>query len=151
MKKKDWEKKGSFGGAEESLFQSQKTSSQRLFSLIEMLVVIAILAILISLLSPSLKSALYSSSHLLCKTHQREISLALLLYCDDNSDYYPTRDVTGKNPYTYMTWDLDLRDLMDPYPNIMDKSTSGPTDEGRGPLDPGDQDPTSYRYRGFSP
>ena len=62
------------------------------FTLLELRVVIAIIAILISVLLPSLSAARANGQALLCGTHMRELSAALYLYTTDNGVYPPCLD-----------------------------------------------------------
>lgn len=57
------------------------------FTIIELLIVISILSILASLLSPALKSALEGANNLTCKTNLKEITFASFSFADDNDDY----------------------------------------------------------------
>lgn|GEM_PF-223020 len=57
------------------------------FTLIELLVVVAIIAILASLLLPSLAKAKEAGRSTVCKSNMRQVTLGLLLYADDSSDY----------------------------------------------------------------
>jgi prepilin-type N-terminal cleavage/methylation domain-containing protein len=57
---------------------------ERGFTLIEILVVIAIIAILASLLLPALSRAKMSAQATACGNNVRQLSLAWLLYADDN-------------------------------------------------------------------
>jgi prepilin-type N-terminal cleavage/methylation domain-containing protein/prepilin-type processing-associated H-X9-DG protein len=59
------------------------------FTLIELLVVIAIIAILAALLLPSLKSARNRARGVECMSNLRQISQALILYAQDNEDFFP--------------------------------------------------------------
>lgn len=63
---------------------------QRLaFTLTELLIVVAILAILMSLLSPSLKRAIESARAVQCGQQLKSIGIAFAVYAEDNEDFYP--------------------------------------------------------------
>lgn len=64
-------------------------SLKRGFTLVELLVVIGIIALLISILMPSLSRARQSAITLQCLSNVRTIGQALLMYSNDNKGFYP--------------------------------------------------------------
>ena len=72
------------------------------FTLVELLVVMSILAILMSLFVPALRSTMYKAKNLKCLTDKKSLAQATVMYCDDNDGYYPRRDkgalISGRYP-----------------------------------------------------
>jgi len=66
------------------------TKPTRAFTLIELLVVIAIIAILASLLLPTLAGAKERAKRVNCKSSQRQFTLGLHMYGDDNQQWLPS-------------------------------------------------------------
>jgi prepilin-type N-terminal cleavage/methylation domain-containing protein len=74
------------------------------FSLIELLTVIAILALLLAILSPALQQARRHARRAACAANLRQVGVAIHLYAQDFGDSIPFgpsgRPVTGSNFYT---------------------------------------------------
>jgi len=85
------------------------SSKQKRFTLIEVLVVVAIIGILASLLLPSLKSARGAARQASCMNNQKQIGVALQLYYDDSNGELPY----AKNPTIgAYGWEDQLREYM---------------------------------------
>jgi len=81
------------------------------FSLIELLIVIAIIALLVSIISPTIKRARWLTVTTVCAAHLKDFSLAVTAYANDADSYLPRHDVasTGRN-----MWDVsyDFYDVL---------------------------------------
>jgi len=64
-------------------------SAKRGFTLVELLVVIGIIALLISILLPSLNRARETANRVKCASNLKQIGQAILLYTNENNGAYP--------------------------------------------------------------
>jgi prepilin-type N-terminal cleavage/methylation domain-containing protein/prepilin-type processing-associated H-X9-DG protein len=69
--------------------KNQKTATSRAFSLIELLVVVAIIGILAALLLPALARAKSNAYKTQCRNNLQQMSLAIQLYAEDNNGRLP--------------------------------------------------------------
>ena len=70
-----------------------KIKKKSSFTLIELLIVMAIIAILVALLLPTLQRAKFKAKLVSCASSQRQTYLALALYAKDNSNRLPTTNL----------------------------------------------------------
>jgi len=88
--------------------------SSKGFTLVELLVVIGIIALLISILLPSLNRARETANRVKCASNLRQVGQGLLLYANDNKGAYPrgvynsaSTALTSFSGTTSSTTDLD--------------------------------------------
>ena len=77
---------------------------KRKFSLVELLVVVAIIGILARLLIPGLKKARDSARRASCMSNQKQIGITFAMYQDDGNGYFPVYGSRKDN----VSWDDQL-------------------------------------------
>lgn len=82
----------------------------KLFTLIELLMVIAIIAILASLLLPGLRKAKNTANRITCLGKQRQIATGIFMYAGDNNDILPQMIVTGT--WNDMNWIYQVKNYV---------------------------------------
>ena len=92
---------------------------ERAFTLIEMLVVIAIIGILAALLLPALARSKQQAAKIQCMSNLRQLQLAWQLYVTDNNGWLPRNNFTqeaGKT-WIYASWTAGWLDYSDNNPD----------------------------------
>ena len=73
-------------------------TTRRAFTLVEMLVVIAVIALIAALLLPALSKARQSGRRTACASNLRQLSVALSIYTGENEGDFPTIHQTNRWP-----------------------------------------------------
>lgn len=104
------------------------------FTLVELLVVIGIIALLVSILMPSLTKAKRSAVKTACQSNLRQCGIFLLMYANENGGHmFPTG--LGSNVVPQLRWPIHVFKPAVPNPPVMicpDDKELGMEDQGHG-------------------
>ena len=96
------------------------------FTLVELLVVIAVIAILAALLLPAISAAKRKAQRTVCVSNLRQINLGIRMYSDDSHDATPSPG-SAASPTNFVTLYSAYRQLMQSY--LGANGASSPTDK----------------------
>lgn len=126
--------------------QTNSGAEERAFTLVELLVVVAIVAILAALLLPVFAQARESARNISCLSNSRQIGTALMLYVQDWDERYPQEHPATLNPLVDdSNGQLEEEDYGSPFDKVL------PYVAGRSSRDtglyrcPSDPDPSGSR------
>ena len=86
------------------------------FTLVELLTVIAIIAILMSLLIPALAKVKILGMRAKCASNLRQIYIAMDLYTNGNDDIFPcAEDPVSTSPFYWLWMGRGFRGFIEPY------------------------------------
>ncbi|HUA66215.1 MAG TPA: prepilin-type N-terminal cleavage/methylation domain-containing protein [Alphaproteobacteria bacterium] len=93
------------------------TNNAKAFTLIELLIVIAIIGILFAILLPVFDRAKQRALGIQCMANLRQIGTGMKMYCDDNHGYFPINLSEGLDGDRTNNWVAGMMDYGDPGEN----------------------------------
>ena len=94
----------------------KKTPPRTAFTLAELLVVVAIIALLVALAAPGLRQARRAASVAVCRSNLHQVSHAFIMYTSDFADRYPAaQDPVSTSPFYWLWMGRGFRDYIGPY------------------------------------
>jgi prepilin-type processing-associated H-X9-DG protein/prepilin-type N-terminal cleavage/methylation domain-containing protein len=102
------------------------------FTFVELLVVMAIIALLVALVSPAYERAMASARSAKCASNLRAIGVAVAQAATDNNNEYPAIQQAGGPVYPASAGARDLYDTLSPY-GLSSNDLQCPTDMGTAP------------------
>jgi len=88
------------------------TCNRRAFTIVELLIVIAIIGLLVSLTIPALSKAKVLARHTACRTNLHAVAVGFRMYLNDSGDIMP---VAAQLPSAQLNDDPPICEVMTPY------------------------------------
>jgi hypothetical protein len=104
--------------------QRPKVVARGAFTLIDVLVSMAVVAVLISILSPSLSAVRQTAHQVICRSNVRQFGIGIAMFAQDRKDLIPRTAAISSNPAADKPWDTMYlhygNDPSSPAPNQWD-------------------------------
>ena len=125
-----------------------RTHARRGLTLVELLAVVAIIAVLLALLMPALARTREAAQRAACTNNLRQLGLAVQVYLLEHGERYPAaQDPVSEDPYYWLWMGRGMRRALAPYLPVSEKPNSVfycPSDIRRRSVS--EFDYTSYAY-----
>jgi prepilin-type N-terminal cleavage/methylation domain-containing protein len=130
------------------LIPTNDSRRRRAFTLVELLIVVAIIGILVSMLLPALGQARGLTRRTLCAGQLRQVHVAVTMYVQDNRDIYPcAQDPISTDPFYWLWMGRGWRHFVQPYfDTTINKDNPSILFCPEDAADPNKYESTSYAY-----